>query len=119
MINELGNPSAGVRGTGQEFSIRAFATNLEKIQPDAKRVMFGEKAKDLDDLTKILKRANLAGLETNVSRSGQVALTGSLVLGGALTGQVVLAGILGTVLTGASYALTSQRFLREIGRAHV
>lgn len=117
MINELGNPTAGVRGTGQEFSIRSFATNLEKIQPDAKRVMFGEKAKDLDDLTKILKRANLAGLETNVSRSGQVALTGSLVLGGAVTGQVVLAGILGTVLTGASYALTSQRFLRAVNKA--
>lgn len=115
MINQLGTPTAGVKGTGTNFSIKTFSTNLEKMQPAAKKVLFGDKAADLDELNNILKRANLAGLEKNFSGTGNVVST--FALGGLAFQDVALAGGLATALAGSSYLLTSKPFLRAVNRA--
>ena len=115
MINQLGTPTAGVKGTGTNFSIKTFSTNLEKMQPAAKKVLFGDKAADIEELNNILKRANLAGLEKNFSGTGNVVSTGAFAY---LTFQdVALAGGLATALAGSSYLLTSKPFLRAVNRA--
>ena len=115
MINELGTATAAQRAAGTDFSIQTFSRNLEKIQPAAKKVLFGDKAADLEELNNILKRANLAGLEKNFSGTGNVVST--LALGGLAVQDLALAGGLATVLAGSSYLLTSKPFLRAVNRA--
>mgnify|MGYP003117690850 CR=1 FL=1 len=115
MINELGNPAAGTKATGTDFSIQTFSRNLEKMQPDAKKVLFGDVAEELEELNNILKRANLAGLEKNFSGTGNVVST--FALGGLAFQDVALAGGIATALSGASFLLTSKPFIRAVNRA--
>jgi hypothetical protein len=115
MINELGSTTSAVKGTGTNFSIKTFSTNLEKMQPAAKKVLFGDKAADLEELNNILKRANLAGLEKNFSGTGNVVST--IGIGALAVQDLALAGGLATVLAGSSYLLTSKPFLRAVNRA--
>ena len=115
MINELGKPTSANKATGSDFSIQTFSTNLEKMQPAAKKVLFGDKAADIEELNNILKRANLAGLEKNFSGTGNVVSTGAFAY---LTFQdVALAGGLASALAGSSWLLTYKPMLKAINRA--
>lgn len=115
MINELGNPTAGVRGTGTNFSIKTFSTNLEKMQPAAKKVLFGDTLAELEELNNILKRANLAGLEKNFSGTGNVIST--IGLGTLAIQDIALAGGLAATMAGSSFLLTSKPFIRAVNKA--
>jgi hypothetical protein len=129
---EWGDIGAGVIRTlgqrGDDFSVSQFATNWEKMTPQARRILFGgsgrtEMFQDLQALARVTQAQQRAGRFYNSSESGNVAgnLAGAGALGGATmaaaTGNALpLVTVLGTgaVGNGLSRLLTSPGVARWV-----
>lgn len=127
---EWGDIGAGVIRTlgdkGDGFSVAQFATEWEKITPQARRILFGgseraEVFQDLNALARVVRTQSGAARFYNYSESGNVAgnLAGASALGGAsvaaMSGNAVpLVAVLGAgaLGNGLSRILTSPRVAR-------
>lgn len=100
-------------GEGDQFSIAKFATEYEKLTPEARRIMFGGRGRetefaDLNALARVARQQERAGRFYNSSESGNTLgnLSGATALAGAAaSGNVpVVAGIIGAGVMGNGLA---------------
>lgn len=131
MISDLGKPTAGQAGMGEDFSVSTFLTNYEKLSPRARDVLFGsvggggQKAtglkSDLDNLASVIGRLKAVEKGANVSKSavsiqGQGTIGGGAVaLGSAMMGNFAPLGAYVAALTGfagAGEIMTNPAFVR-------
>ena len=128
VISQLGY--RGNASEGADWSARTFLTNWQRLDKNAKQVLFGaprfrEVAKELNSLSRLVKITAERAAADNVSRTANVLTTGGqivplLAAGGlALGGQPDMAqtalGIGATTILAPRYAaklMTSPKFLR-------
>jgi len=128
VISQLGY--RGNASEGAEWSARTFITNWQRLDKNAKQVLFGaprfrEVAKELNSLARVAKVTAERAAADNVSRTGNVLTTsgqllpllaaGGLALGGQFEAAQTALGVGTTTILAPRYAaklMTSPKFLR-------
>jgi len=128
VISQLGY--RGNASEGAEWSARTFITNWQRLDKNAKQVLFGaprfrEVAKELNSLARLAKITAERAAADNVSRTGNVLTTsgqllpllaaGGLALGGQSEAAQTALGVGTTTILAPRYAaklMTSPKFLR-------
>ena len=128
VISQLGY--RGNASEGAEWSARTFLTNWQKLDKNAKQVLFGaprfrEVAKELNSLARLAKVTAERGAADNVSRTGNVLTTsgqllplfaaGGLAIGGQPEAAQTALAIGSSTILAPRYAaklMTSPKFLR-------
>ena len=128
VISQLGY--RGNASEGAEWSARTFLTNWQRLDKNAKQVLFGaprfrEVAKELNSLARLAKVTAERGAADNVSRTGNMLTTsgqllplfaaGGLALGGQPEAAQTALGVGATTILAPRYAaklMTSPKFLR-------
>ena len=117
IVARLGRAPAGQQNAaGDAFSPSVFLTNWNRMDPEARRLLLPEAAREeMEKLAKVAESVKVSNVERNASNTGTVVAAGAI--GSAFT-QAPIA----TVLTaGGTYlsvrAMTSPVFLRALNNA--
>jgi len=119
LISNLGRAKAGAQSAeGDVFSPNVFLTNYNRINPSARKIVFGEADAELQKLAKTVEMAKDAAAQLNTSRTAPALSTQAMIAG---AGSLIVspATVVGLYVAnkGGAAILTNKTFLKALNAA--